>query len=43
MTDKPDWEHCRRIKWAIEQGLSPHAAREETAGMNARRMTARRC
>jgi hypothetical protein len=29
VTDKPDCERCRRIKSAIEQGLSPHAAREE--------------
>src|SRR3982074_2400541 len=29
MTDKPDCERCRRIKSAIEQGLSPHEAREE--------------
>jgi hypothetical protein len=29
MTDKRDCERCRRIKSAIEQGLSPHAAREE--------------
>jgi hypothetical protein len=29
MTDKPDCERCRRIKAAIEQGLPPHAAREE--------------
>jgi hypothetical protein len=29
MTDKPDCERSRRIKSAIEQGLSPDAAREE--------------
>jgi hypothetical protein len=29
MTDKPDCERCQRIKSAIEQGLSRHAAREE--------------
>ncbi len=29
MTDKPDCERCQRIKSAIEQGLSPDAAREE--------------
>lgn len=29
MTAKPDCERCRRIQAAIEQGLSPHAAREE--------------
>jgi hypothetical protein len=29
MTDKPDCLRCQRIKSAIEQGLSPQAAREE--------------
>ena len=29
MIEKPDCERCQRIKSAIEQGLSPHAAREE--------------
>ena len=29
MTAKPDCERCRRILAGIEQGLSPHAAREE--------------
>jgi hypothetical protein len=29
MTDKPDCVRCQRIKSAIEQGISPHAAREE--------------
>jgi hypothetical protein len=29
MTDKPDCERCRRIKSAIEQGLTLDAAREE--------------
>ena len=29
MTDKPDCVPYQRIKSAIEQGLSPHAAREE--------------
>ena len=29
MIEKPDCERCQRIKSAIEQGLSPDAAREE--------------
>jgi hypothetical protein len=28
MIEKPDCERCQRIKSAIEQGLSPDAARE---------------
>jgi hypothetical protein len=28
MVDKPDCERCRRIKSAIDQGLSPDASRE---------------
>ena len=28
MINKPDCERCRRIKSAIDQGLSPDAARE---------------
>ena len=31
MIEKPDCERCQRIKSAIEQGLSPDAAREENA------------
>ena len=29
MPDKPDCGRCRRIRLAIDQGLAPHAAREE--------------
>jgi hypothetical protein len=29
MNDKPECQRCQRIRSAIEQGLSPHAAREE--------------
>jgi hypothetical protein len=29
MIEKPDCERCQRIKSAIDQGLSPDAAREE--------------
>jgi hypothetical protein len=29
MIEKPDCERCQRIQSAIDQGLSPDAAREE--------------